>query len=522
MNRTQFEIYRESEYFNIKELEAQTGQSYRKFADVMLKELVDNALDACETSGVVPEIGIHIEGFKYLSIGVSDNGNGIDTETIERILNYQTRTSDKQAYRSPTRGAQGNALKTVFGIPFALSGEDRDKTHPVIIQSRNIKHTMLLWLDPTGKVRTEIKRENIDFPKGTEITTRIPGKDQEFDPEQWIKAFSLFNPHATIKFTRISDEINHVKSSDENEGILKNSDFEKNNHVKSFDEKPQIFKATVDFPNKWKKYIPTNPTSPWWYGESDMKKLIFAYICEIEQGRLKDIKLRDYLKQFKGLTGTKTGIICSKMDDIKMISDFKTKPNRISDLWEIMKSLTKNPSYKTLGMVGEDHFKQFFDCCYGICRPMERLEPDHWGKEGPPDEILDDGAYHLVDGKHYTIINEVYYEVQQPQFWYRSTNGEDNGIPFFFEVAIALTEKMGEFFHGANFSPTYEDPFSTTSFECKEFGEFNQWDGIKEFLRRAHAFPDSEDGIKTTVAIHLVCPTLHWTERGKSRLTNIE
>jgi hypothetical protein len=34
-----------------------------------------------------------------------DNANGIQPETIKRILNFETRTSDKTAYRSPTRGA---------------------------------------------------------------------------------------------------------------------------------------------------------------------------------------------------------------------------------------------------------------------------------------------------------------------------------------------------------------------------------------------------------------------------------
>ena len=83
MKREQFETYRESEYFNIKELEAQTGQSYTKFANVILKELVDNALDVCESSGVSPVIDVHIESTECFSITVRDNGTGITTETID-------------------------------------------------------------------------------------------------------------------------------------------------------------------------------------------------------------------------------------------------------------------------------------------------------------------------------------------------------------------------------------------------------------------------------------------------------
>src|SRR5690242_18309423 len=119
--RTMFEISRAAEYFDAKELQAQTGQTADQFASVVVKELVDNGLDACETAGVAPEIRIEVTRTgDRLQIAVSDNGSGIEPATVQRILNFETRTSDKAAYRAPTRGAQGNALKTVIGIPHAL------------------------------------------------------------------------------------------------------------------------------------------------------------------------------------------------------------------------------------------------------------------------------------------------------------------------------------------------------------------------------------------------------------------
>jgi DNA topoisomerase VI subunit B len=78
---------------------------------VVLKELVDNALDACEKADVSPVIGIEVHGTHSggIEISVSDNGPGIPTKTVESVLNFDTRTSDNAAYRSPSRGAQGNA-----------------------------------------------------------------------------------------------------------------------------------------------------------------------------------------------------------------------------------------------------------------------------------------------------------------------------------------------------------------------------------------------------------------------------
>jgi hypothetical protein len=117
-HRETFSVSRASEYFDARELQAQTGQPRHRFAAVALKELVDNALDAAETAGVAPEIEIAVQHrAESLVISVRDNGSGIAPETVARILDFGTRTSDKAAYRSPTRGAQGNALKTVIEIP---------------------------------------------------------------------------------------------------------------------------------------------------------------------------------------------------------------------------------------------------------------------------------------------------------------------------------------------------------------------------------------------------------------------
>ena len=121
LERTIFETSRASEYFNVRELQAQTGQPAHNFITVAFEELIDNAFDACETVGVAPEIIIKVHGSEEtVSFSVKDNGGGIQPETVRKVLNFDTRTSDKTVYRSPTRGAQGNALKTVLGMPHAL------------------------------------------------------------------------------------------------------------------------------------------------------------------------------------------------------------------------------------------------------------------------------------------------------------------------------------------------------------------------------------------------------------------
>ncbi len=95
LERAMISINRAAEYFSVKELEAQTGRGRSEFAAVCLKELVDNALDACETAGVVPMIDIQITSWAdALDLVVDDNGPGIAPETVARILDFDTRTSE--------------------------------------------------------------------------------------------------------------------------------------------------------------------------------------------------------------------------------------------------------------------------------------------------------------------------------------------------------------------------------------------------------------------------------------------
>jgi DNA topoisomerase VI subunit B len=138
--RTTFSTSRLLEFCSRKELVAQTGHEPDDWPLVILKELIDNGLDAAEEAGVAPVIHATVARGK---IRVRDNGPGMPPETVAAILDFSTRTSSREAYVAPDRGRQGNAAKTIVAMPFALSGEEGR----VEIVARGILHEIIFQVD---------------------------------------------------------------------------------------------------------------------------------------------------------------------------------------------------------------------------------------------------------------------------------------------------------------------------------------------------------------------------------------
>jgi len=195
LQRTTFKTSRAAQYVEARALASMTGRGSRLFATVVAKELMDNALDACETARVAPEVTLEVaRDDRRIGITVADNGPGIPPETVRGALDFNSLLSDKAAYRSPTRGAQGNALKTVFGIPYALGS-----LAPVVIEARGLRHAVRVWKDPAGELRVQCDDTDIPRVHGTRVRVLLPAERQLFEPDDWAKAFALFNPHALVR-----------------------------------------------------------------------------------------------------------------------------------------------------------------------------------------------------------------------------------------------------------------------------------------------------------------------------------
>jgi hypothetical protein len=411
LERPMFEFSRAAEYFGVRGLQAMTGQPSTRFADVILKELLDNGLDAAEGLQVAPNLTIDVRHHAgLLRISVEDNGSGIKPDTVELILNFQTVTSDKAAHRTPTRGLQGNAWKTIVGIPPALGCPA-----PIVIEAHATRHVVRAWIDPAGEVRVEHPKEAIPARTGTRVTVPLPTEGcSDFAPEEWARACSLFNPHATVQIRQPRGDSNQANG--QRSGRRKTTN---------------LYQATVDYPDgPWRKFSPRDLPSPWWYDEAALGKLIFAYIANGRAGG-KDLPLRAFVRQFRGLSRTDAAkTVCDQFPATRRLSDFEAHPEAMAALLSVMRETAAAPSPSVLGRVGRAHFETRFREWFGLRR-----------------------------------------------FWYKADKREVDGLPFIVEMALAETERPGRLFHAVNFSPTFEDPLAGTRLEyepvyCYGVGSF--------------------------------------------------
>src|SRR3954451_15194205 len=167
-SRETFRTSRLLDFASERELVAQIGHRVEQWPQVAVKELVDNSLDACEEAGVPPRVEVTID---HGVIRVADNGSGIAADVVRDILDFSVRVSSREAYVGPTRGAQGNALKTVLAIPFALDGE----AGHVVIESQGTRHEIAFGIDRIAQEpRAEHRRLPSPVRTGTVVTLEWP------------------------------------------------------------------------------------------------------------------------------------------------------------------------------------------------------------------------------------------------------------------------------------------------------------------------------------------------------------
>jgi DNA topoisomerase VI subunit B len=331
LERTTFRTSRLLDFASEKELVAQTGHQTNAWPIVILKELVDNAIDAAEEAEISPAIKVTVD---RAGITVEDNGPGIPAEVVPDILDFSVRVSSREAYVSPTRGAQGNALKTIVAMPFVVHGE-RGR---VEIEACGTHHIIDFSVD---RIR---QQPNVDHRVGAgEVTsgTRVR--------VHWPDSARSILDEAKARFLQIGDQYAWL-----------------NPHLS----------ITVDWFGKvcvdeatdpaWTKWRPSDPTSPHWYTPAHLERLVAGYVAhDTDRGRMRTV--RELVAEFRGLSGTakqksvlgSTGLAREPLTALVNGSDLDRVA--IARLLEAMKANSRPVKPTGLGTIGREHFKKRFE-----------------------------------------------------------------------------------------------------------------------------------------------------------------
>jgi|FLOH01.1.fsa_nt_gi DNA topoisomerase VI subunit B len=181
----------------------------RKALLTTIKEAVDNSLDACDESGIIPEIEIVITdmGNDRFRISIEDNGPGIVKAQIPKIFAKLLYGSKFHSLRQ-SRGQQG------IGISASVMYGQLTTGRPAKITSKigadYPAHYYELKID-TQQNKPEIVKDEIkEWSKshGTRIVLDLEGTylkgAQSVD--EYLKETAIINPHATLIYVNPKGE----------------------------------------------------------------------------------------------------------------------------------------------------------------------------------------------------------------------------------------------------------------------------------------------------------------------------
>ncbi len=170
----------------------------------VVKEAVDNALDACEEANILPEIKVKIKEMEEnrYKVMIEDNGPGILREQIPRIFAKLLYGSKFHRLRQ-SRGQQG------IGISASVLYGQLTTGYPAVIyskpKSKGKTHVFHLKIDTIKNepeiIKEDIKEDGLEHT-GTKITLIIEGKyvQRYHSPDEYMKQTAIVNPWAKLSY----------------------------------------------------------------------------------------------------------------------------------------------------------------------------------------------------------------------------------------------------------------------------------------------------------------------------------
>jgi hypothetical protein len=208
------------DYIQLRWLEKTSGRPAHEWDLYIIKELLDNALDGDERwtrdqgGAIELSIDLHYRHVPVLDIRSLDiaitNRAPFPVAQLPAIFDLTAYTSNKSHYNQPTRGHQGNALKTILGIPYALRrefyGDYANIRKPLVIETADSSYLISFDIDERRQQVQLAELQPLPLKQSYNGTCIRVGIDR-FIQEQprtldevraWAQRFALLNPHATF------------------------------------------------------------------------------------------------------------------------------------------------------------------------------------------------------------------------------------------------------------------------------------------------------------------------------------
>ena len=185
----------------------------RKALLTCVKEAVDNALDACEEAGILPEVVVKLEVVSNgeaspppsqanrFRITVIDYGPGIVRQQIPPIFAKLLYGSKFHRLRM-SRGQQGIGISAAGMYAQLTTGK------PVQIISRTSArtpaHYFEVQIDTKKNEPLILEKKQIDweFPRGTQVTMEVEGRYQKgrASVDEYVEQTIIANPHVRLTY----------------------------------------------------------------------------------------------------------------------------------------------------------------------------------------------------------------------------------------------------------------------------------------------------------------------------------